>query len=151
MLAMNTKKPRNPTTVTPSTTSDTGLSNPSHPASSPTNRPGQPIHRGSSGAEDRYRVQRHSDPPAQEIPRSIGDERGHREGFERCCQRLLSCSVGADVRGDKFVLNRDRDQVGDRHQSEPDRTQDRCKDHDFPGVPQRGIEPPPAQRFRRSP
>jgi hypothetical protein len=48
MLNMKTKKPMKPMLEILEITDDAGLSSPSQPASAPTSRPSQPIHRGST-------------------------------------------------------------------------------------------------------
>jgi hypothetical protein len=48
MAAIHTKKPTNPTNVTPSITLEAGESRPSHPAKTPVKMPTQPTHRGTA-------------------------------------------------------------------------------------------------------
>ncbi len=48
MLSMKPKKPIKPMLEIPEITDDAGLSSPNHPASAPTSRPSQPIHRSNA-------------------------------------------------------------------------------------------------------
>jgi hypothetical protein len=133
MLSMKTKKPMNPMLEIVEITDDAGLSSPNQPASAPTSRPSHPIHRGSARvvrmatAYSGTTTPKPRKLPAALVTRAMAAKVSAVAASVACPSRVC-----VEVGRHEFVAHRDRDQMRDSHQRQPDGAENRRQNHHRP-------------------
>jgi len=130
MLSMKTKKPMLEILAI---TEDAGLSSPNRPSSAPTSRPSHPIHRGSARvvrmatAYSGTTTPKPRKLPAALVTRAMAAKVSAVAASVACPSRVC-----VEVGRHEFVAHRDRDQMRDSHQRQPDGTENRRQNHHRP-------------------
>jgi hypothetical protein len=132
-MPMKTKKPMNPMLEIVEITDDAGLSSPNQPASVPTSRPSHPIHRGSA------RVVRMATaysgtttPKPRKLPAALVTRAMAAKVSAVAANVACPSRVCVEVGRHEFVAHRDRDQMRDSHQRQPDGAENRRQNHHRP-------------------